>query len=127
MLFGVYAGIVLIYIIESNNKYRINFRDSTYVNLYVIYIVYIYPSNIIILQFDGSDISSFAQGFALSGFPSRIGFWFQVAAVLETFGELDSTAKIKTCNSSFTMVPELIDSGELNRPCFFIAPWEDCP
>ena len=35
MLFGVYTGIDLY--IESNNKYRINFRDSTYVNQYIVY------------------------------------------------------------------------------------------
>ena len=28
MLFGVYAGKILIYIVESNNKSKINFRDS---------------------------------------------------------------------------------------------------
>lgn len=88
MLFGVHAGKV----VESDNKSKINFRDSTYVissYIYIHILLYIHPSNIIILQFDGLDISSFAQGFALSGFPSRIGFWFQEAAVLEVLGELD--------------------------------------
>lgn len=103
-----YAGKILIYVVESNNKSKINFRDWTYVIsiVYLCYIhisSYIHPSSIIILQFDGLDISSFAQGFALSGFPSRIGFWFQEAAVLEAFGELD--------------IPEMIDSEVTGCVC----------